>query len=181
MNIAPGTALRGLPPHKTPKQFSLLGAESSQPSLDLQPQIPPDISDNQTTALPNMSLPPLTKHRHLRLPLARKFPSPLHPQLSHARHLTTPPPSPKHLLSNLPPLRALPYYLLTTLSLYSLTLFLWTYTYQIMSVTGPSMYPFLNTDYASVGGTKKDWVWCEMWGWSTGKRKVQRGMVVAFW
>ena len=47
---------------------------------------------------------------------------------------------------------------------------------QLMWVTGPSMYPFLNTDYNT--STRKDVVWVNMWAPAEGLR---RGMVVAFW
>ncbi|MCJ1259970.1 hypothetical protein MMC24_007810 [Lignoscripta atroalba] len=47
---------------------------------------------------------------------------------------------------------------------------------QLMWVTGPSMYPFLNTDYNST--TRKDVVFVNMRNPSEG---LMRGMIVAFW
>ncbi|MCJ1474516.1 hypothetical protein MMC13_003174 [Lambiella insularis] len=47
---------------------------------------------------------------------------------------------------------------------------------QPMWVTGPSMYPFLNTDYNST--TRKDVVFVNMWAPYKG---LQRGMIVAMW
>jgi mitochondrial inner membrane protease subunit 2 len=47
---------------------------------------------------------------------------------------------------------------------------------QFMWVTGPSMYPYLNTDYDR--STAKDVVWVDMWRPMNGLR---RGMCVAFW
>ena len=44
-----------------------------------------------------------------------------------------------------------------------------------MSVTGPSMSPFLNTDYDS--SVLSDRVWVNMWGAGRG---LERGMVVVY-
>ncbi|MCJ1319077.1 hypothetical protein MMC15_004410 [Xylographa vitiligo] len=47
---------------------------------------------------------------------------------------------------------------------------------QLMWVSGPSMYPFLNTDYNST--TRKDVVFVNMWApW----QDLKRGMIVALW
>jgi signal peptidase I len=46
----------------------------------------------------------------------------------------------------------------------------------LMFVTGPSMYPLLNTDYYRT--TRKDVVLVDMWNPSDG---LKRGMVVSFW
>lgn len=54
--------------------------------------------------------------------------------------------------------------------------FINTHVAQLMWVTGPSMYPFLNTDYNT--STRKDVVWVNMWAPAEGLR---RGTVVAFW
>jgi len=50
------------------------------------------------------------------------------------------------------------------------------YVAQLMWVNGPSMYPFLNTDYDST--TRKDVVFVKMW---EPERELRRGMVVALW
>src|SRR6266498_2725742 len=47
---------------------------------------------------------------------------------------------------------------------------------QFMWIYGPSMYPYLNTDYDR--STAQDVVWVDMWRPSEG---LKRGMCVAFW
>jgi inner membrane protease subunit 2 len=47
---------------------------------------------------------------------------------------------------------------------------------RISSVNGPSMYPFLNTDYNS--STARDYVYISMRNPGLG---LERGMIVAFW
>ena len=53
--------------------------------------------------------------------------------------------------------------------------FVWTNVFSIRTVSGDSMYPYLNGDYNT--SLERDRVWVDMWMPAEGLR---RGMVVAF-
>ena len=78
-------------------------------------------------------------------------------------------------LSSLPP-RKLLYGTAVVLSWLPTYLFLRDHFFQVMSVTGPSMYPFLNPDFHS--STRRNLVLVDMrrpW------KDLRRGSVIAFW
>jgi inner membrane protease subunit 2 len=80
------------------------------------------------------------------------------------------------LLTLPPPLRRTLYTLSALATWAPLAIFFNDHIAQLMWVSGPSMYPFLNTDYNST--TRKDVVFVKMWNpW----RDLKRGMVVALW
>jgi len=100
-------------------------------------------------------------------------------RLLHRRHATLPRPSKPHPVSGLAPIPRwrIPLFIFgTILTWVSLISFFHSNILQIMTITGNSMYPFLNTDYNS--STLKDRVLVKMW---LPARDLHRGMVVAFW
>lgn len=90
---------------------------------------------------------------------------------------TTLPRLPRARFSAFPPFLRTPFLtLFTFLTWLPVLSFFHTHVSSLMRVTGPSMYPFLNTDYHT--STQKDVVWVWRWNPANG---VKRGMVVAFW
>ncbi|KAL8922225.1 MAG: hypothetical protein Q9208_005304 [Pyrenodesmia sp. 3 TL-2023] len=126
--------------------------------------------------IPPSSRRPFVHSTTLRSPIPRrppKAPTPTH---------QPPTPLSTRLLNHLPTLPTLtPLIRLTLLTFLTLLTwlpvvwFLHTHVFAFMRVTGPSMYPFLNTDWNT--STRKDVV--GVWMWGAGE-EVRRGEVVVF-
>lgn len=136
-------------------------------------------------------------------PLVR-FTARLRTLLSPQKPLTTDPDTPSlgsrgtsrplaRTLDRLPPFARILILSILTLMLYSpLILFFHQHIAQLMWITGPSMYPFLNTDYYGTGtgavkdngkvkaggGVWRDVVWVSLW---RPYEDLRRGEIVAFW
>lgn len=99
-------------------------------------------------------------------------------RVSLRNHATSrsPSPSPPSVSVRRPFWRPTFFALFTFLTWVPAVYFIWDHVFQVATVTGESMYPYLNTSYNS--SPSKDRILLHMW---KPTRDLRRGMLVAFW